>query len=349
MTSFTENYEQLKLNLAKYQDQCIPLDSVDIFWRKLDMSPLVHEENDDMTCDVELKLFKEAFYNQSKAGKKMYLEKLRGICDQSMPSVKEPIIQKNTRGRPTLKKQHQKRRANSVNQNSQKRRRSTKPNIVEYNFMDLKPSPSREPSYTNYFDPLMKEIPVVFHPYITNIQNVIGDGNCGFRSIPICLGLSEDQWAQIRHELLEELLQNQDQYKKVFHGDFNLIQQSLDFEGTSFAPQKNWLIMPDSGVLIAIRYRVIVHFLSKLESSTCFPLWEDHEEFQEYRAITIAHVHGCHYIKVQLEGEYPMPTMMTLLKHYKHSCVAEWESFYKERIKMYTQLLPRSSADVIDV
>ncbi|KAD5961447.1 hypothetical protein E3N88_12920 [Mikania micrantha] len=178
---------------------------------------------------------------------------------------------------------------------------------------------------------------------------IIGDGNCGFRSIAICLGLSEDQWPQIRHELLEELLQNQDQYKKVFHGDFNLIQQSLDFEGTCFAPQKNWLIMPDSGVLIANRYRVIVHFLSKLESNTCFPLWEDHEEFQEHRAITIAHVHGCHYIKVQLEGEYPMPTLMALLKHHKHSFAAECESFYKERIKMYTQFLPRSSADVIDV
>ncbi|KAD4585133.1 hypothetical protein E3N88_22734 [Mikania micrantha] len=124
---------------------------------------------------------------------------------------------------------------------------------------------------------------------------------------------------------------------------------SLDFEGTCFAPQKNWLIMPDSGVLIANRYRVIVHFLSILESSTCFPLWEDHKEFQEYLAITIAHVHGCHYIKVQLEGEYPMPTMMALLKHYKNSRAAEWESFYKERIKMYSQLLPRSSADVIDV
>ncbi|KAL8262516.1 hypothetical protein R6Q59_023865 [Mikania micrantha] len=79
-----------------------------------------------------------------------------------------------------------------------------------------------------------------------------------------------------------------------------------------------------------------------------FPI-EDHEEFQEHQAITIAHVHGCHYIKVQLEGEYPMPTMMALLKDYKHSSAAEWESFYKERIKMYTQFLPRSSADVIDV
>ncbi|MFQ6622759.1 hypothetical protein Gotur_001852 [Gossypium turneri] len=36
--------------------------------------------------------------------------------------------------------------------------------------------------------PLMKEIPDMFHSYITHVQDVRGDGNYGFRVISVCLG-----------------------------------------------------------------------------------------------------------------------------------------------------------------
>ncbi|KAJ0511053.1 hypothetical protein HanIR_Chr11g0547651 [Helianthus annuus] len=44
------------------------------------------------------------------------------------------------------------------------------PNVVEYNFMDLKSSPPRHTSYANDSEPLMKEIPSIFHPYISRIK-----------------------------------------------------------------------------------------------------------------------------------------------------------------------------------
>ncbi|MBA0817401.1 hypothetical protein Gohar_021275, partial [Gossypium harknessii] len=59
-------------------------------------------------------------------------------------------------------------------------------------FPDLNQEPSEQVS--NFIDLnqmlescdthlLMKEIPDMFHPYITHIQDVRGDGNCGFRAI----------------------------------------------------------------------------------------------------------------------------------------------------------------------
>ncbi|KAH1082244.1 hypothetical protein J1N35_022005 [Gossypium stocksii] len=85
--------------------ECIPSDSIDVFWRKLDLSPSTSVENEDICSDGELEMFKENFTKQSKAEKKSLLRKLRDIFQPSKTLIKEPTIQKNTRGRPTLKKQ----------------------------------------------------------------------------------------------------------------------------------------------------------------------------------------------------------------------------------------------------
>ena len=62
-----------------------------------------------------------------------------------------------------------------------------------------------------------------------------------------------------------------DDYRVVFANDVNTVNEALNFYGTP-AIRKYWMIMPNSGILIANKYGVIVHFLSKLESLTSFPL-----------------------------------------------------------------------------
>nr|GEV37077.1 protein FAR1-related sequence 5-like [Tanacetum cinerariifolium] len=53
------------------------------------------------------------------------------------------------------------------------------------------------------------------------LQDVRGDGNCGFRSVAVALGLSEDQWPQIRPDLVLELEAN--------HQHYNLYQVANSF------------------------------------------------------------------------------------------------------------------------
>ncbi|MFS8029517.1 hypothetical protein Hanom_Chr16g01523211 [Helianthus anomalus] len=108
------------------------------------------------------------------------------------------------------------------------------------------------------------------------------------------------------------------------------------------------MIMPDTAVLIANRFGVVVHFLSKRGSSTCFPLWKGHEYFQDHRAVTIAHVHGNHFVMVRLEGEYPMPPTMGLWNQYKHPSAISWKSRYKWHLDFFTSSVSRSSKVVID-
>ncbi|GJX97577.1 hypothetical protein Tco_0353375 [Tanacetum coccineum] len=56
--------------------EVIPLNSVDIFWRTLDVSWSTPLEHEDIQCDDELHIFKETFNKQSNAGKKSLLRRL---------------------------------------------------------------------------------------------------------------------------------------------------------------------------------------------------------------------------------------------------------------------------------
>ena len=84
----------------------------------------------------------------------------------------------------------------------------------------------QEPSmFKSYFNqdqsfytsnPPMNEIPHQFHPYVWNITDVEGDGNCGFQSTTVALGFSEHDWLQIRYDLYNELLSHYQEYVMTY-------------------------------------------------------------------------------------------------------------------------------------
>ncbi|MFQ6652338.1 hypothetical protein Gotur_024257, partial [Gossypium turneri] len=127
--------------------ECIPLDSIDVSWRKLDLSPSTSVENEDICCYGKLEMFKENFTKQSKVGKKSLLRKLRDIF--------QPI--------------------DSISQAPRRRSHSTtsksvgldlEPSEQVSDFIDLNQMPESCDTH-----PLMKEIPNMFHPYITHVQD----------------------------------------------------------------------------------------------------------------------------------------------------------------------------------
>ncbi|XP_019189960.1 PREDICTED: uncharacterized protein LOC109184415 [Ipomoea nil] len=105
----------------------IPLDSIDIFWRKLDLSSSISLTNEDFGVEHELHMFKDQFKKQSRTGDR------------------------------------------------------------------------------HFYHPYMLQLPVIFHPFIMQVQDVKSDGNCGFRAVALCLGFKEDEWFKIRSNLIEEL------------------------------------------------------------------------------------------------------------------------------------------------
>ncbi|PWA44987.1 hypothetical protein CTI12_AA521540 [Artemisia annua] len=78
--------------IVKEIGECIPLDSIDIFWRTLNVSPTTSLQSDNIRCDTETNDFKEHFNKQSEAGKRSFIRKLVDIFNpnniiQTCPSL----------------------------------------------------------------------------------------------------------------------------------------------------------------------------------------------------------------------------------------------------------------------
>ncbi|GER40521.1 major facilitator superfamily protein [Striga asiatica] len=165
------------------------------------------------------------------------------------------------------------------------------PPMSEQNFVYQDPAPSTQYGYdhyelpqqneyyyqqpimeepTRYTHPLIHEIPSFFQPYVIGIEDVEGDGNCGFRSVAV-------------------------------------VEHSFKFQGIGFAPIEHWIKMPETGLVIANKYNCIFYFLTDAGSYTFFPLWTSPQAPELNQSIAIAFVHGNHFVKVDLQNGHPMP------------------------------------------
>ena len=126
-----------------------------------------------------------------------------------------------------------------------------------------------------------------------------------------------------------------DDYIVVFENDKNAISEGLIFYETT-AIRKYWMIIPDTCILIAKKYSVIVlFFLNKDESSTSFPLWSGSQDFQNHPIINIAFLNSCHYIKVDLQEGHPIATVSWLWNIHKSTRCARWQTLYHARLSAY--------------
>ncbi|XP_035838234.1 uncharacterized protein LOC118485849 [Helianthus annuus] len=92
-----------RLENYKRTGRMIQLDDIDVFWRKLDLLPckLVDEEVDIV---AELNNVRQHLEAQSPIQQKSMLSKIKAVFTPKSSTKKPPIVQQNTRGRPTSKK-----------------------------------------------------------------------------------------------------------------------------------------------------------------------------------------------------------------------------------------------------
>ncbi|XP_014523341.1 uncharacterized protein LOC106779683 [Vigna radiata var. radiata] len=63
--------------------------------------------------------------------------------------------------------------------------------------------------------PFLDQFHPICQPYIVDVVDVVADGHCGYRCIAALLGLGEETWPTIRHNLYEELTQWRDEYANL--------------------------------------------------------------------------------------------------------------------------------------
>ncbi|XP_019184708.1 PREDICTED: uncharacterized protein LOC109179676 [Ipomoea nil] len=311
----------------------IPLDSIDIFWRKLDLSSSISLTNEDFGVEHELHMFKDQFKKQSRTGKFNILRKLRELIAPSTTSIREPPVQINVRGRPTSKNK-------SLIRTLSLRKTKAEPNNIQFQ-EQARNSCSAAPTSgdRHFYHPYMLQLPVIFHPFIMQVQDVKSDGNCGFRAVAPCLGFKEDEWFKIRSNLIEELESHTMEYTDMFgtQGWYNAYNMLNFFAQDRCAPVEHWMTMPEMGVLIASRYNVILHVLSMAGSTTYLPLRSSPPPWYEHVAITLGYVNNNHYVKVTLTGGYPIPTIAPQWAYFRYDCANAWMTPYMNRIESYNE------------
>ena len=55
-------------------------------------------------------------------------------------------------------------------------------------------------------------------PFIIHVKDVQADENCGFRAVAVMLDFGENRWAQIRHDMLQEI----NAYAQLYLGVYDL-------------------------------------------------------------------------------------------------------------------------------
>jgi len=64
----------------------------------------------------------------------------------------------------------------------------------------------------------------ICHPYIVNVIDVVADGHCGYRCIAALLGMGEESWPLIQHDVFKELSQWRDEYARLV-GSYNRLEE----------------------------------------------------------------------------------------------------------------------------
>ena len=128
------------------------------------------------------------------------------------------------------------------------------------------------------------------------------DGNCGFRSVAVGLGIDQKHWIWVRQQLIEEMDTHEDHWRRIFDGVINNmydeIRETINWLEVQGAPERHWMWMPYTGLLIAQKFGVPVHFLSLGASCSFFPLWSGPKYNSNQRIVTFAFVNKNHFINI---------------------------------------------------
>ena len=191
------------------------------------------------------------------------------------------------------------------------------------------------------------ELPPWVHPYISLIEDVQPDGNCGFRSVARGLGFPEEAYHYVRHCLVEELDHNQQFWENIldsiFTGHFNHLRHTINWTTVGHAPPSHWMEMPYSGLVIAQRFRVTVHLIGNTVSETYFPLTYGPDRSRQIpEAVSFAFVNNNHYIRLSLGNDYPMPEPNSIWRRFRNQEAEEWKTLYEEQIEHFRRIIRKT-------
>ena len=205
------------------------------------------------------------------------LKKLKELANPASTSLIEPEVKCNTRGRPPMKHDTSTRRDPSMFKYVLSTQGNHSPSLMSLstNAVHSKRREKLKEVKSQTFKPIsfIDSFPVGLRPYIRDVKDVLGDGNCGFRVVASWMDIGDDNWIQVRRDLIDELQQHYDYYTQLF-GYRDRAQEAMN--SLSYVEANPgidyWMTMPDTGHLIASKYNVVLLLISQQQCLTFLPL-----------------------------------------------------------------------------
>ncbi|XP_028081977.1 uncharacterized protein LOC114283372 [Camellia sinensis] len=167
-------------------------------------------------------------------------------------------------------------------------------------------------------------------PYIKFVKDVAADGNYGFRAIVTSIGHTEDDWAQVKCDLLGELHIHKEEYITLYgsYERFEELTSILSYFEDS-PGYSHWMTMPNMGHLVASCYNLVLYQLSLQQCLTFLPLRTVPVPQFDRREIAIRFVNGNHFV----QPGHPVPPIATNWQKYRHPCAVDCDDAYVCRIQ----------------
>ncbi|XP_012831116.1 PREDICTED: uncharacterized protein LOC105952146 [Erythranthe guttata] len=130
-------------------------------------------------------------------------------------------------------------------------------------------------------------------------KNVLGDGNCGYRSVACAVKGDEENWNDVRLDVYN-FLRNNEEFFKDYYGGGNYIYQvmtSVPHWQNGPAPLNKWMTITDVGVVVATCYNALVLSTSSSGNQTYLPLFSPVGVSQLSHEMTIVYLaEGSHFV-----------------------------------------------------
>ncbi|KAH7575551.1 hypothetical protein JRO89_XS02G0142600 [Xanthoceras sorbifolium] len=298
-----------EIAVYKHEGRPIPLSSVDPYWKKLKIVPVTQNTTLELRFKAEVEMFVKRFNETDGHGKIQLLKKLKELANSSSTSRVESEVNSQDQTDLDASMDHDLSEFEDA--------LSTEDSHSEEAFLTSSTTSTQliEKEKDIYQTDSLKAVPFIdsfpngLRPYIYDVRDVTLDAHSGFRVVADLIGIGENNWAQVRRDLLDELQCHYDDYIRLYGGADRVqeLLHSLSFFHSNPGSDHK-MTMPDTGHIIASRYNVVLLHISKQQCLTFLPLRSVPLSRTSRKVIGIGFVNECHFVEV-----FMYPVMILLL------------------------------------
>ncbi|KAL2923466.1 DNA ligase 1 [Bienertia sinuspersici] len=181
------------------EGRCIQLSDIHPFWKTLKIKAAESPVHDHPFHNFQIR------HNIDK----VIASKIEKIIHPEFTTLKEPVVNEKGKGRPPLPPKNSTKRDPSVweyieqtyskySKGSKSRGTTSMASVHGYKPSHSSNAPIKEAqNIHSHVIPFIDDLPTYIVPYINNIYNVNGDGNCGYRVVARWIYGNEHRWPTV--------------------------------------------------------------------------------------------------------------------------------------------------------